>query len=261
MLGLFLTLLVGLFIIVGSALGIYSRNNRRVTDISVSIAFGVILGLIIFEIAPETYEILSEELGMVRGISAIIILVLMGIVLLKILDAFVPSHEHEAHHTHEHKNDECHNEHLHHIGIVSSIAIVIHNLIEGAGLYLISKGDTTSGILLCIGIGLHNIPMGLVITSTLVNSNIKKRTIAILISIVSISTFIGGLIMFILGGVNELVEGIMLGITLGMLAYIAIFELFHQIYHMKNKILVRMCILFGFGVLIFSVLIGHFVGE
>lgn len=259
--GLLLTLLVGLFIVIGTALGIYSRNSKRVTDISVSIAFGVIMGLIIFEIVPETYEILNEELGMFRGISAIVILVLMGIVILKILDTFVPCHEHEAHHDHDHKNDECHNEHLHHIGIVSSVAIVIHNLIEGAGLYLVAKGDTTSGILLCLGIGLHNIPMGLVITTTLINSNIKGKTIALIISLLSISTFIGGLIMFILGGVNELAEGIMLGITLGMLAYIAIFELLHQIYHMQNRTLVRMCILLGFAILISSVLIGHFVGE
>ena len=146
---LMFTLFVGLFIVIGSLLGVYSRDNKRVTDMSVSIAFGVIIGLIVLEILPETYEILSGELGVFRGVLSIIILIILGIILLKMLDMFVPCHEHEEHHEHEHLNDDCHNDHLHHIGIVSSVAIVIHNLIEGAGLYLVAKGDLTSGLLLC----------------------------------------------------------------------------------------------------------------
>ena len=241
---LLLTLFVGIFIVIGSLLGVYSRDNRRVTDMSVSIAFGVIMGLIIFEILPESYEILSEELGTFRAVLSLIILTALGIMLLKTLDMFVPCHEHEEHHEHEHKNDDCHNEHLHHIGIMSSVAIIIHNLIEGAGLYLIAKGDITSGLLLCLGVGLHNVPMGLVITTTLINSNIKKLNVFAIIAIVSVSTFIGGLIMAICGNISELTEGLLLGLTLGMLVYISVFELAHQIYHMDNRTLSRMCILF-----------------
>ena len=258
---LMFTLFVGLFIVIGSLLGVYSRDNKRVTDMSVSIAFGVIIGLIVLEILPETYEILSGELGVFRGVLSIIILIILGIILLKMLDMFVPCHEHEEHHEHEHLNDDCHNDHLHHIGIVSSVAIVIHNLIEGAGLYLVAKGDLTSGLLLCFGVGLHNIPMGLVITTTLISSDVKKRTTFLILAVVTISTFVGGLIMFILGGVSELTEGLLLGLTLGMLIYISVFELSHQIYHMENKTLSRMCIMFGLAILISSVLIGHFIGE
>lgn len=258
---LMFTLFVGLFIVIGSLLGVYSRDNKRVTDMSVSIAFGVIIGLIVLEILPETYEILSGELGVFRGVLSIIILIILGIILLKMLDMFVPCHEHEEHHEHEHSNDDCHNDHLHHIGIVSSVAIVIHNLIEGAGLYLVAKGDLTSGLLLCFGVGLHNIPMGLVITTTLISSDVKKRTTFLILAVVTISTFVGGLIMSILGGVSELTEGLLLGLTLGMLIYISVFELSHQIYHMENKTLSRMCIMFGLAILISSVLIGHFIGE
>lgn len=258
---LMFTLFVGLFIVIGSLLGVYSRDNKRVTDMSVSIAFGVIIGLIVLEILPETYEILSGELGVFRGVLSIIILIILGIILLKMLDMFVPCHEHEEHHEHEHLNDDCHNDHLHHIGIVSSVAIVIHNLIEGAGLYLVAKGDLTSGLLLCFGVGLHNIPMGLVITTTLISSDVKNRTTFLILAVVTISTFVGGLIMSILGGVSELTEGLLLGLTLGMLIYISVFELSHQIYHMENKTLSRMCIMFGLAILISSVLIGHFIGE
>lgn len=259
--GLLLTFLVGLFIVFGSLLGLYSKNNKRVTDMSVSIAFGVVLGLIVLELLPGSYEILSNKLGAFRAVISIIILVLLGIVLLKMLDMFVPCHSHEEHHEHEHLNDDCRNDHLHHIGIVSSVAIVIHNLIEGASLYLVAKGDIASGVLLCLGVGLHNIPLGLVISSTLIGSNFKKINTILIIVGVTISTFIGGFIMALIGEISELTEGLLLGLALGMLVYIAIFELAHQIYHMKNKTLARMCILFGLAILVSSVILGSFVGE
>lgn len=256
---LLLTLLVGLFIFIGSLCSIYFKNNKKFTDFSICVAFGVIVSLIALEILPESLEILSEQIGVVRGIFSIIILCLIGIIVLKILDLFVPHHEHESHHKHKHSNENCHNEHLYHIGIISSVAVIIHNLIEGMSLYLVSSSNIVSGLLLCIGIGLHNIPMGLVIATTLSSSNYSKKKILNISLLVSISTFIGGFIMFLLGGVDELVEGVLVGLTLGMLIYISIFELLHQIYHMKNKKIVITGIALGIILLLVSVILEHIV--
>ena len=174
---LILTLFVGLFILLGSIIGLNYKNNKRLTDFSISVAFGVIISLILFEILPETFEILKEEIGIFRCVVVITLLSLIGIVLLKILDLFVPHHNHEVHHHHKHNVEKCHNDHLHHIGIISSIAVIFHNLIEGMSLYIVSSSNFLSGILLCVGIGLHNIPMGLVIVSTLAASNYSKDKI------------------------------------------------------------------------------------
>lgn len=260
LLALILTILVGLFIIIGTILGINNKNNKKITDLSISVAFGVIISLILFDLIPESYEILNEQIGTFRSICAIIILILIGMVILKLLDLFVPHHEHEAHHHHSHKTEKCHDEHLYHIGMVASIAIILHNLIEGMSLYLVASKNIASGLLLCIGIGLHNIPMGLVISSTLISSKYSKDKTLKISLIVSISTFIGGLIMFILGGVNEIIEGILLGITTGMLIYISIFELLHQIYHMENKRIAKLGIVIGILLLGISVFLEHIVG-
>ena len=254
---LLLTLLVGLFILLGSFIGLNYKDNKRFTDFSISVAFGVIISLILFELLPETFEVLNGEIGIVRTIFVIIILSLIGITLLKLLDLFVPHHEHEVHHKHQHSSDKCHNDHLYHIGIMSSIGVIAHNIIEGMSLYLVSSTSLISGILLCIGIGLHNIPMGLVISSTLISSNFSKNKVLKISLIVSIATFIGGILMFMIGGVSELIEGILLGLTLGMLIYISIFELFHQIYHMKNKKITITGIVVGIILLVISILLGH----
>ena len=256
---LLLTLLVGLFITLGSIIGLKYKKDSKLTDFSISIAFGVIISLIIIEILPETFELLYEEMGIIRSILVIGLLIGIGIVLLKILDLFIPHHEHEAHHHHKHKNEKCHNEHLQHIGIISSVAVIFHNLIEGMSLYLVSSASINSGLLLCLGVGLHNIPMGLVIASTLITSNYtKEKTIKISL-IVSLSTFLGGIIMFLVGGVNELVEGLLLGLTLGMLVYIAIFELLHQIIHMKNKKIPCIGISIGVLLLLLSTILEHVI--
>lgn len=258
-LGLILTLLVGLFILLGSVFATKFKNNKRFTDFSIALAFGVIIALIFFELIPETYEVLREELNLFRTITCMIILVLIGVFLLKVLDNFVPHHEHEAHHEHKHKNNRCHNEHLHHIGIISALAVIVHNVIEGMSLYLVSSTNIISGLLMCIGIGFHNIPMGLVIASTLYNSNYSKKDTLKISLVVSLSTFVGGFIMFILGGVPHLTEGILLGITLGMLIYIAFIELFHQIYHMESKKISNIGIGFGMILLIISKLIKYII--
>ncbi len=255
--GLILTLVVGLFILLGNMFASKFKENKRFTDFSISLAFGVIITLILFEVLPEAYEILNSELGIVRAIICIVILVLIGIFLLKILDSFIPHHEHEAHHSHDHKNDKCHDEHLNHIGLISASAVIVHNIIEGMSLYLVASKTLLSGLFMCLGIGLHNIPMGLVIASTLYASNYSKKDTFKIYIAVSLSTFIGGIIMFLVGGVPHLIEGILLGITLGMLIYIAIFELFHQIYHMKYKKICNIGISFGIILFIIAMLVGH----
>ena len=256
---LLLTIIVGLFILGGSVCALFIKNNKKVTDFIISLAFGVIISLAVLEILPESIEILKEEIGVVRGILAVIVLVLIGIFLLKVLDMFVPHHEHEAHHNHKHKNSTCHDDHLHHVGIISSVAVIIHNLIEGMSLYLVSSKNLMSGLFLCIGIGLHNIPMGLVISTTLINSHYSKKSSLKISLIVSISTFIGGLFMALLGGVSELLEGVLLGLTLGMLIYLSVFELLHQIYHMENKKQSRIGIAIGVILIIVSVLLEKLV--
>ena len=257
--GLILTFIVGLFILLGSLLATKFNDNKRFTDFSISLAFGVIFALVLFELLPEIYETFRIDLSLFRTILCIVILSLIGIFILKILDSFIPHHEHEAHHNHTHKNDDCHNEHLKHIGLISATAIIVHNVIEGMSLYLVSSASIISGLFLCIGIGLHNVPMGLVISSTLYKSNYSKKSIIKISLLVSLSTFVGGIIMLLIGGVSHIVEGILLGITLGMLIYILIFELLHQIYHMKNKKICNIGICLGMSLLAASIIIKYFI--
>lgn len=103
-------------------------------------------------------------------------------------------------------------------------------------IYSTASTDSSAGLLLTIGISLHNIPLGIMITSTLYKSNNSKKKTILIILAIAISTLIGGLLMFLLANIiNEVIRGILLSITVGMIIYIVLFELLSEMATIKNK--------------------------
>lgn len=110
------------------------------------------------------------------------------------------------------------------------------------------------GFLVALGVGLHNIPMGMIISSTLENENKKKKIVILLL--VTLSTFFGGILMMLVSNIlSELLIGSLICITLGMLIYIMLFELIPHLLHSKNKLLSIIGILIGIAIMIITGLI------
>ena len=213
---LVITLLFGMTVFIGTLIILITKDNKKIAELSISIAFSVLFLLIFLEVVPHTLEHLDYFSMIFYG--------LIGFGLLKLLDLFIPEHEHS------HKKD-----HVFHIGIMASIALVIHNLIEGMVLYSTLQSNLNLGILLGIGIGLHNIPMGMVISSSLEMANYNKIKITLTSFCVSLATFIGALIISLVGGVSDYIIGVMFALTLGMLIYIVFFELYRHLKHQNKK--------------------------
>lgn len=246
--GLLITFILGIFILIGVLVVKLTKNSKVVENLSIALALGTMISLSFFELLPEVYETFKND-NIIITILIIIILIAVGIIILKLFDKFIPEHDSEHGLTHE-----CTNENLIHIGIVSSIAIILHNIIEGMAIYSIALGSTKLGFLVALGVGLHNIPMGMVIYSTLEKEDKKKKIL--LISLTTLSTFIGGLLMLIISPIlNEFVIGILICITLGMLIYIILFELIPHILHSKNKLLSVIGILLGILIIFISSII------
>lgn len=241
--GLLITLILGIFFLLGFILVKLGKNTKKVEILSISIALGTMVCLIIFDLVPEMIEHLE-------GLSTFlaVLFVILGIVCLKVLDLFVPDHDHE--HGHEHN---CTDDNLLHIGIVSLVAIVLHNVIEGMAVYSLAIEDVRTGLLVALGVGLHNIPMGMVIGSTLEHESKSKQIV--LISIAALSTFLGGVIMALVNSlISDFVIGVLICITVGMILYIVVFELIPHILHSKDKKLSLIGILIGIGVILLSTL-------
>ena len=212
--GIILTMITGLFFLIG----IYSLNKvkdkEKTTLFTISMASVVMFGLLAFHLLPELIG--TKNLWLI--IPAVI-----GFMLLILLDKFIP------HHNHEHTDLSCdkheHKLHLNHIGIITIIALAIHNLIEGLTLYSVTLNSVKSGVLMMLGIALHNVPLGFQIGNSLKFTNHSK----VLILLLCFSSALGGFIYMLFGAVNESIISILLALTFGMLVYILVFELFNEI--------------------------------
>lgn len=224
-LGLLVTFLLGIFIVIGAAISRFVNNSEFIEHFSVSIAFGSMLMLGLFDIVPEAVELLVGTQRILIPVFAII-----GILVLKLLDGHIPEHDHAHGFSHE-----CSESNVVHIGIMATVAVALHNIVEGMAVCSMAGENLRVGMLMAFGIGLHNIPMGMVIESTLKHEPKKKRIIFIFIA--AISTFIGGVVMRLLWfGISDVVEGILVSLSLGMIAYIVLFELAPHIMHDRHRL-------------------------
>lgn len=244
--GLLTTILLGVFILIGALIGFLVNKKQKVVDFIVGLAFGIIIMLMVSDLLPE----IIEQLGL-KYLPIFIIFTVIGYAILKVLDIYIPDHEMED------KSKKESNENLIHIGIITSLAIMLHNIIEGMAVYSTVISSTSVGITLMLGIGLHNIPFGMIVTSAFHQSNQNIwKTIAILILLAS-STFIGGLVMFFFNitEISPLILGTLLSITLGMLIYIAFEELYQKLKSSKNKNISYIGVGLGIIILIVSSII------
>ena len=202
-----LTLLVGVFFLLGAIVAWRVGNHETVETYSVSIAFGALACVAIGDLGLEAIEA-AEELGC----PVVIALVVAGLVVLLLLDRAIPDH-------HAEDGDEG----AAHIGKMAVFAISVHNIAEGAAIFTVASHDLASGAALAVGVGLHNAPLGMLLYSAFEGG--RGRGAAVLCA-AALSTFVGGLAMSLLG--NVLDEAVLAGIVcvaLGMIAYILVAEL------------------------------------
>jgi len=214
---IFITLLSGLSFFIGYLITKLIKDEKKLIIFSVGFSFTIILGLIFTDLLPECLEFTDNKL-------IILIFVILGILLLKVLDLFIPDHEHE----HTKKKD-----HMEHIGLISTLALFIHNVIEGTAIYTATLSSISIGLFTSLGVSFHNIPLGIQISSLVKN---KKEKLTLL-TILSLSSIFGVIILKLFKiTLTSYISGILISITLGMLIYIAFFELLCEIKeNMKKK--------------------------
>ncbi len=220
--GLLITFTLGIFVLAGAAIAGVAKDEQRIREISVAVALGAIVALLIFDLLPEALEG-TEEIGWPLTLIAIA----LGFLALVILDRFLP--ESPAVHNHSHADSTAL-----HISIATTIALSIHNIIEGMSVYGVASQSVSTALLLAFGIGIHNLPMGMIVYAGVRGQSLAKRILVLGVAV--LSTFIGGLIMFALGeAVDEHVVAFMIAVTIGLLLYIVLAELLPHVLKTSNR--------------------------
>lgn len=212
---LLLSLLMGLSFIVGLVLS-KTIKAKWLTYFATALAFVIIIAVLTTDIIPE----IMEGCDSYPSIWLVICGQFVGIFILKIIDIFLPHHHHE--HVHNDDNKKEHKEHLYHIGMLTFVSVIIHNILEGIAFYLVGKTSIKAALLMAGGIALHNVPLGIEISTFFEKSKtsdfIKPLTLVL-------SGTVGALIGFLVGDLSNTINLIILSITCGMMLYLGFLEL------------------------------------
>ena len=212
---LLITLASGIAFLIGWLITKLFTNKKKLVIFSIGFGFSVLIGLILFDLLPECFELFSEW-------YVVVLYIIIGILLLKAFDILIPHHEHTGKHSH-----------IEHISLMSFVAILLHNIIETTAIYTTSVSNLKMGLLMSIGVSCHNIPFGIQMTSL---SKSNKQGL-LLTSLLAISSIIGILVFNVFNiPLTDDVLGMLISITLGMLIYIVFFELLCEVKeHIKTK--------------------------
>ena len=219
--GVLLTILAGTFFLVGALLTLFFQRKTRFLDFILGLAFSITLGIVVYDLLPETIELFQNVIGFYR-ILVIITLIIFGMMVGKIIDIFVPHH---------HGDEE---QRLNHIGIATTNSLLLHNIIEGFMIYALALTGRIEALILALAIALHNIPLGMHVFTSIRKGKASAFMQIFLLSLLFISVPLGAVVYNIFqSSITDHILGGLMAVAIGMLLYIIIFELFREI--MKNR--------------------------
>ena len=228
-----ITTIAGLSTLIG-IIPIYLKikNTKKLICISLAFASGVMSSISIFSLTPESYELLRENLRIAPSIILMIIFFLIGILLTSFFDKIFQKLENK----------------LYKIGIINTLALMIHNIPEGILTFSTTTSNISLGITLAISIMCHNIPEGISISVPIYYSTKSKKKVWFYTIISGFSEVLGARLtyLFLYSFINNQFIGIILSLTTGIMIYISLFELLPNSLEYKEKKTTIVAFIIGF---------------
>lgn len=157
---LVLTVLAGLATSIGGMIGVAGRgDSRRLMSMGLGFSAGVMIYVPLVEILPKGREALISEFGDAAGEWLVLLAFFGGIAVIALIDRLVP----EEINPHEPGtvDDRARQRALMRTGILTAIALGVHNFPEGFATFIAAIQNPEIGVAVAVAIAIHNIPEGL----------------------------------------------------------------------------------------------------
>lgn len=219
---LLLSFFAGLATVIGGFVTfIIKKDDFRALSLGLGFSAGVMIFLSFTDLISNAATLLKPHYPQNYN-WLVYIGFIVGVIVAFSIDYFVPDHVDESEFT---KNKENISDHhgVKRAGLLTAIALAIHNFPEGLATFFVTTQNVTLGLTVAIAIGLHNIPEGIAVALPIYNATGKKR-IAILYSFLSgIAEPIGAVIGFFLIHIflPEMLVGFLLAAVSGIMVYIS----------------------------------------
>ena len=233
--------LIGLFFgtfgtTIGGILGIaVKKNSNKFLSFILSFASGLMLAIVSFDLLPEAMKI-SKVFYVVFGI-------VFGIIIMIFLDVLAQKYffnNEKNNFSNKSKNS------LLKMGIIVSIGLALHNFPEGLAIGSGFGASITLGYSLAIAICLHDIPEGISMAVPMKNGGMKKSKVIFYVIMSGVTTGIGAFFGAILGGVSKEVIAFCLSFAAGAMLYIVSGELVPESNKLYNGKLTAIASMIGF---------------
>jgi ZIP family zinc transporter len=152
---------------------------------------------------------------------------------------------------------------LNRMGVLTALAVGIHNLPEGIATYIAAKNGSRLGATMAIGIALHNIPEGIAIATPVYFATGSKCKAFAWTLVAGLAEPIGSIICWLAvgDGLNPLVEGVIYGIVSGMMVTVSFKDLIPTSLKYNTNINVFISsMLGGMAIMIISLILFAYAG-
>ena len=175
---LLMTFLAGFATVIGGFITFFvNKSNLKVLSLGLGFSAGVMIFVSLTEILDTAQELLQAYYPnryhwlLFGGFIA-------GVIISKLIDEFVPDHVEEQDFENTNSAENEHSQRKHKIkraGLLTAIAIAVHNFPEGLGTFLVSSQNLALGASVALAIALHNIPEGIAVALPIYHATGKKR--------------------------------------------------------------------------------------
>ena len=240
---LILTSLAGMSTLIGIIpIFIKIKNKDSIIASSCAFASGVMICISVLDLIPESIRYLSSYFNSFFVISLCFIFLFFGIIISMVLDNYI--------------DKVSNNGNLFKVGILSMIAIILHNIPEGIVTFIVSNKSIMLGLSICLAIALHNIPEGISIAVPIYYSTGSKKKAVFYTFLAGLSEPIGAVLtgLFLVNYVNDIVLGLLFAFIAGVMIQISSAKLLPT-GNDYNKGLSRIFFILGFVVMLVSLVL------
>ena len=219
------TVMAGLATGIGSIIALFAKTtNTKFLAGSLGFSAGVMIYVSMIEIFQKSRTYIASATNDTVGYYIAVVSFFVGILLIGLIDYFVPSTEGDIGNLTE---NETRSIALKRMGFMTALAIGIHNFPEGLATFTSALKDPHLGLAIAVAIAIHNIPEGIA-TSVPIYYSTGSRKRAFIVSFFSgITEPLGAIIGYLIlrPFFNDVVFGILFGIIAGIMVFISIEEL------------------------------------
>lgn len=226
-----MVLCAGLATGVGSALAFFAKKtNTRFLAISLGFSAGVMIYVSLIEIFQKAKYALIGVYGNTNGYWYTVAAFFSGIVVIALIDKMIPSGEnpHEVHSATEMTPlQKSHHPKLMRMGLMTALAIGIHNFPEGLATFTAGLTDPALGLAIAVAIAIHNIPEGIAVSVPIYYATGSRKKAFWYSFLSGVSEPVGALLgyFFLMQFFSEALFGFLFAGVGGIMVFISLDEL------------------------------------